>query len=173
MTKDLLSACRKQIIVEFDKVKGIIHFTSDDKLYIDTPEKIACIGNKITNAFKKHFKCDKLFVVMNFNAFIVDIDFAKTMLPFSKKIISRYIRSDGIIGYGHSVSRLAFKMNMKKLDKNHNLYFDTKNDAFKFIDECLKKDDFDFEEASLHTTPVKIDKIDVIPITHIPDLTPR
>ncbi len=167
----------KQLIAEFDKKKGIVHFTSSSKLRINSVRKLVYLYRKMDFLLKKHSKNRRLFMIIDFNRIIIELDFNKQIGQFFKKLTKNHLFPKGAIAYGTSMSRLTFKLTLNQISDNEERFFKSKTVAYEYIDTLIKEMNLKVPVSrglkclndTLETIPIQLDKIEEIPTTNIPE----
>ena len=130
----------KHFITEIDENKGIVHFTSSSKLNINTTRKMIYMYKRIESILKKHSKNRRLYMVVDFNSIIFDLDFNKQIVPFLEKLTKNYLFPKGAVAYGTSISRLTLKMTLNKIHDTEKRFFITKREAFDYINSLIDEE---------------------------------
>ncbi len=168
----------RQLVSEFDIKKGIVHFTSSSKLKINSIRKLVYLYKKMDFLLKKHSHNRRLFMIIDFNSIIIELDFNKQIAPFFKKLTKKHLFPKGAIAYGTSMSRLTFKMTLNEINDNEERFFKTKTAAFEYMDSLIKEMNLKVPVSrglkclndTLETIPIQLDKIEKIPTNNIPEL---
>ncbi len=142
----------KHFITEIDEDKGIVHFTSSSKLNINTTRKMIYMYKRMEAILKKQSRKRRLFMVVDFNSIIFDLDFNKQIVPFLEKLTKNYLYPNGAVAYGNSMSRLTLKMTLKKIHDTEKRFFITKNEAFDYINSLINEMDIEIPTSKINAS---------------------
>ena len=127
------------LAIEVNREKGILHLTADQVIRIENESQLAELCQRVGGAIQELPQNRRYYLMVNVSKIVIVPELAKAYSEKVDFLCQNFLCADGLVRYGHQITRLTARLGHEKYLRNDPHLFGTKQEAEHYLLELYRK----------------------------------
>lgn len=126
------------LLIETDRERGILHLTAERVIRIEDEAQLGELCHKVGGVLEELPRDRRYYLMVNISRIVIVPELAKAYSEKVEFLCEHFLCADGLVRYGHQITRLTARLGHEKYLHNDPHLFGTRQEAEDYLLELIK-----------------------------------
>lgn len=127
------------LLIEIDRDRGIVHLTADQIIRIEDGSQLEGFCRMVNDTFRELPQNRRYYLMVDISRIVIVPELARAYSEKVDFLCRNYLYAEGLVRYGHQITRLTARLGHEKYLRNDPHLFGTKQEAETYLSELSRK----------------------------------
>jgi hypothetical protein len=123
---------------EFDANRRVLHLSAERPAHIQNTYQLNSVCKEVSRILEEHTAEGRYYLLVDMSTIVIEPALVDEYSKKIKNISERFLVPDGLLRYGHQITRITAKLAHEQQNLDDPLFFRSKAEALNYIDSRAK-----------------------------------